>query len=136
MSMLKNLILLSVDLKRFNFNFFREEPTKINEKLLKAITFDFPTGLDAINGLRDILKLRETELSDMDKLAIYLFNRVYNSTGIMNSDKFYLEELAECQDKNILMSYLGKGSLSKKDREKIKSFSTLAELFTYFQNEN
>lgn len=127
LSLLKSLITLSVDLRRFDFNFFRDGSTKINDNLLKIITFNFEDFNEGINKIKELLKTEENNFSEMDKLAIYLFLRFYDAKEYPDYELELLDIISNTNDKEIIKAYTGKKSLSVHDRQKIKNCKNIVE---------
>lgn len=126
-ALLKSLIILSVDLRKFDFNFFREGSTKINDDLFKIITFNFEDFKEGIDKLKQLLKTNENNFTEMDKLAIYLFLRYYEANEYPDYEKELLQKILETTDKEIIRAYTGKNSLSVQDKKKIKKCKNIIE---------
>lgn len=120
--LLKKVLLLSVDIKTFDFKFFSND-FNINPTLLKLITSNFDNREEAISCLKS-LSYEDESYSYDDRVAIYLYLRYYNS---LDEDKKLIKRLSETTDPQELKLFTGKTKLSKKDREKLKSI-TLKEL--------
>lgn len=114
-------------MKTFDFNFFRGE---INPLIFKIITTDFEDFEEGINSIKELYSLDTNVLSSIDKLAISLYIKYYESNQ-NEYEEFILKELANTNDKQIIKLYTGKNKLSKSDRTKLLSGKiTLRELIT------
>lgn len=121
--LLKKVILLSVDIGTFDFKFFIND-FNINPELLKIITGNFDSREEAVETIKSI-SYEDSIYSYDDKVAIYLYLRYYNSK---DEDKKIIKRLSESNDPSELKLFTGKTSLSKKERNKLKSI-TLEDLF-------
>lgn len=120
--LLKKVILLSIDIKTFDFKFFSRD-FNINQDLLNIITSNFDSREEAIEAIKSLPE-NESEYSYDDKVAISLYLRYYNPS---DSGEGLIKTLLENNNPEELKLFTGKTKLSKNDRKKLKSI-TLEEL--------
>lgn len=120
--LLKKVILLSIDIKTFDFKFFSQD-FNINPNLLNIITANFDSRVEAIEAIKSLPE-KESEYSYDDKVVISLYLRYYNPS---DTGENLIKTLLENNNPEELKLFTGKTKLSKKDREKLKSI-TLEEL--------
>jgi hypothetical protein len=116
--LLKKVILLSVDIKTFDFKFFAND-CNINPKLLDIITCNFDSREEALESIKSLSESVD-DYNDADKFAMFLYLRYYNSN---NEGEKIIERLLEVQDPEELKLFIGESYLSKENREKLKSIT-------------
>lgn len=121
------MVILSVDLKRFDFFFFKDS---INPILLDVITSNYDNSEQGIQKIKELLSLPSENFSDLDRLAISLYLRfmdAYNDEVNSKHEIELKEQIINSTDPKFIFLYTGKHKLSKTDKKKIKKVS-LGEL--------